>query len=850
MTFLEMTLSGTVMILAVAALRALTLRRLPKETFVALWWLTAARLLVPAALPSRFSVYTLLESLQRKAALTTPASPVTPAAPAAAAPAPSVPARVAVIPGPSEAAPAPSPFPVWTAVWLTGAVLLALWFLVRYIRWRRRFRKSVPAECPDACVHSRRRVQLRVTDQIGAPLTYGFLRPVILLPGTLDLTDKEAVSCVLAHEMSHIRRLDGLLKLALAAALCLHWFNPAVWLLYILANRDMELRCDEAAVLALGEDSRARYALVLIRLAELQNNYVPLCGFSHKSGMEERIQAIMNVKKKSLPACFAALALVLGITTAFATSAKPAPSDEALPGGDLTDAQILAQVSQEVAAQWDELLAPYVPFGLTYEFKDPDHDGNGLTMTFEGREVRGIFDGKSGVWITEHAGNGTYGPDAAELYAMYDDNGLTGLRFASKDEQEKWTEVRESGGNAWKAITMSVQYDSGRIYFTIPEVTPEAEGRWNIFIDGRIATTDGKGKPVSYLREISEAGDWVPGETYSFAVEGAAYDELGIKAICEETGDIFSCNLTSLLPKGAAPIVWPDLPEKKANIPEGADMVWPADSEQITSGYRRLMNPNEVVHGGVDIGGMEAGAPIYAARAGTVKDTGYNAENGNYVRLDHGDEMETLYAHCQSVLVKTGDSVILGQTIATVGSTGKSTGPHLHFEIVVNGVQRDPLNYYHILSDPTFQPWKQMGISEEEYWEREDDFRRQMEEEHLVDGAYPRNSRGETYGSDYFASDLGSPDLIAAVNNEDTYGYISKAEDLLPHISNPDEAAAYMNWRDENNITGHWLPLYDKEHNVIGNFLVGGNSGKVLTLEKLLEAQANGWPNANSSSQA
>ncbi|WP_300446409.1 M56 family metallopeptidase [uncultured Oscillibacter sp.] len=334
MTFLELSLSGGVFVLAIAAFRGLTLRRLPKGTFVALWWLAAARLLLPVELASRFSVYTLLEALGPKAvpvvldALLTPVVPSAPVAPAvpAAPPVIAIPSQPAVVP-----APAPAPFPVWTALWLTVGLLLAAWFLIRYVRWRRRFREALPADCPglETWFQLRRKVEVRVTDQIAAPLTYGLFRPVILLPKTMDFKDEEALTCVLAHERAHIRRLDGLLKLALTAALCLHWFNPAVWLLYVLGNRDMELRCDEAAVLALGEDSRERYALALIRLAEVQNQQMFLCGFSGKSGMEERIRAIMSIKKKSLLACVLALALVMSITTAFATSAKPIEEEPA-----------------------------------------------------------------------------------------------------------------------------------------------------------------------------------------------------------------------------------------------------------------------------------------------------------------------------------------------------------------------------------------------------------------------------------------------------------------------------------------------------------------------------------------
>ena len=681
MTFLERSLSGGVFVLAIAAFRLLVLRRLPKGTFVALWWLAAARLLLPLELASRFSIYTLLEALDPKAVPAAPdalPAPVFPAAPPVIA----IPAQPAAMP-----APAPVPFPVWTALWLSVGLLLAAWFLIRYVRWRRRFRESLPVECPglDTWFQLRRRVEVRVTDQIAAPLTYGLVRPVVLLPRTLDLTDEEALACVLAHERAHIRRLDGLLKLALTAALCLHWFNPAAWLLYVLGNRDMELRCDEAAVLALGEDSRERYALALIRLAE--NKHVPLCGFAHRNGMEERIKAIMSVKKKSLLACCIALALVLGITTAFATSAKPAETDGPY-NEDFTDRDLYARFSAETAALWEEDLAPYEPFGLTWTFDDPDLDGNGLTMTWEDHEVRGIYDGEKSSWITEHAGDGAFGPDAVELYTIYENGKLTGLRLATEEEQKAFDRDRRLSADSLKVETLadSVRYDSGHIYFTIPE----SEEPWSIFIRGRVLLEDGSGQSVRYLEKESEQAEWVPQMTYSFEVADAAYEELTMDV---RYGNADYCYpLTPLLPE-KAPLPVEPLPEGKADIPEGAEMIWPVESGQINNSFGDRARPGGegvVTHTGVDIGGMEQGTPVYAAGKGTVKEAGFNAQDGNFVRIDHGNGQETFYAHCAGVLVKTGDTVELGQTIASVGSTGMSTGPHLHFEVLVNGVAQNP----------------------------------------------------------------------------------------------------------------------------------------------------------------
>lgn len=680
MTFLELSLSGGVFVLAIAAFRLLALRRLPKGTFVALWWLAAARLLLPLELASRFSIYTLLEALGPKAVPAAPdalPAPVFPAAPPVIA----IPTQPAAMP-----APAPAPFPVWTALRLSVGLLLAAWFLIRYVRWRRRFRESLPVECPglDTWFQLRRRVEVRVTDQIAAPLTYGLVRPVVLLPRTLDLTDEEALACVLAHERAHIRRLDGLLKLALTAALCLHWFNPAAWLLYALGNRDMELRCDEAAVLALGEDSRERYALALIRLAE--NKHVPLCGFAHRNGMEERIKAIMSIKKKSLLACFIALALVLGITTAFATSAKPAEADEPW-NGDMTDRELHAQSSAETAALWEETLAPYEPFGLTWTFDDPDLDGNGLTMTWEGHEVRGIYDEGKFSWITEHAGDGTFGPDAVELYTIYENGKLTGLRLATEEEQKSFDRDRKLNSDTRMTIALgeSVHYDSGHIYFTIPE----SEEPWSIFIQGRILMEDGSGQSVRYLEKESEQAEWVPQMTYSFEVADAAYDELTMDI---KYGNAAYCYpLTLILPEGK-PMEAEPLPEGKADVPEDGSMVWPVDGGTVSQAQQTRTNPETretATHSGVDIA-VEQGTPVYAAGKGTVKEAGFNAQDGNFVRIDHGNGQETFYAHCASVLVKTGDTVELGQTIAAVGSTGQSTGPHLHFEVLVNGVAQDP----------------------------------------------------------------------------------------------------------------------------------------------------------------
>ncbi len=605
LSLIEMTVSGGALILAVMLVRVLVLDKLPKRAFLVLWALAAARLLVPVGVPSALSVWTLAEEplrqeaveiLPRESPVWMEPGPVSPAAPA----------------GPDAQPPAEAEkldFPVWTAVWLTGLCLCAGFYLLTYLRCRRAFREAVPVE--DEAVDRylaerplRRQVQVRQWGRETGPMTYGILRPVILLPKNTDWSDTERLRYVLEHELVHIRRLDGLTKLVLAAAACVHWFNPLSWAMLALAGRDIELSCDEAVVRRCGLDRRSAYAMTLIDLEEQKSGLGPFASAFSRNNMEERIRSIMKIKKTSLLAVVLAVVLVCGLGTVFATSAaeKNAPPRPSVEDGSFTkaeldrladlwfegygnltiaeyqekmwqerdnpedmelierygmsrvdavypdspeetkrasafddymqyvyepltselwqrrnfpdanteaywtytltildrdmrvasyeairvrlkelladttskeradaiaagvsndslkveipfyarfedvepseDKELYTQSSNESAAAWDRLLAPYVPLGLTYTYDDPDHDGNGLTMWFEGKEVRGIFDEKEGVWISEHIGNG-FSDGAVELYTVYTGGALTGLRPATPEEQAEYDGIRD-----------------------------------------------------------------------------------------------------------------------------------------------------------------------------------------------------------------------------------------------------------------------------------------------------------------------------------------------------------------------------------------------------------------------
>lgn len=125
-------------------------------------------------------------------------------------------------------------------------------------------------------------------------------------------------------------------------------------------------------------------------------------------------------------------------------------------------------------------------------------------------------------------------------------------------------------------------------------------------------------------------------------------------------------------------------------------MIWPLPGDgRVYSKFGPRKAPTagaSTYHKGVDIGG-EYGAQIVAALAGTVSRVAYTWDGGNHVIIDHGNGLQTKYLHCSKTLVKTGDFVMQGEVIALVGSTGVSTGPHLHFGVIVNGTHVDPEKY-------------------------------------------------------------------------------------------------------------------------------------------------------------
>ncbi|MBR6812106.1 MAG: peptidase M56, partial [Oscillospiraceae bacterium] len=263
MKVLDMSKTGAIVIIAVIIARLL-LKRAPKVISYALWAVVLLRLLCPVSFESRVSALPQMTPVSQNYALADESVSVIGASEAAYKAVSGVlsgsSAEVQNIRTTEKDASGASVYVKTDAadvfilfgqyVWLAGVAAMALWSGVSYLKLRRKTRVCLS--------HDK---NIFIADDIRSPFVMGIARPKIYVPSGLG--EKE-LEYIILHEEHHIKRLDHIIKILAFAALAIHWFNPLVWLAFILAGRDMEMSCDEAVIRKLGSEVRADYSSTLL----------------------------------------------------------------------------------------------------------------------------------------------------------------------------------------------------------------------------------------------------------------------------------------------------------------------------------------------------------------------------------------------------------------------------------------------------------------------------------------------------------------------------------------------------------------------------------------------------------
>lgn len=304
---LNMSLASSVLILAVLGVRFL-LRKAPKRLLCLLWVIVAVRLIVPVSISSAISAFNYigryhLNSGELSYVVYTGH---------AEKPEAEIHLMQSVIrsdDGPTMVMNSAKVYlPALMNIWGAGVVILAVYAMISYLRIYQHTRFSMKL-----------RGNIFQCDSIPSPFILGLIFPKIYLPSALSPED---VKSVIAHERAHIARLDHVWKPMGYALLCIHWFNPLVWVSYILLCRDIELACDEKVVSALSPSQKQAYSSALLRCSVPQK-IIAACPLAFgEVGVKQRIKGILNYKKPTFWVIIVTLIACIILSAAFLTNPK------------------------------------------------------------------------------------------------------------------------------------------------------------------------------------------------------------------------------------------------------------------------------------------------------------------------------------------------------------------------------------------------------------------------------------------------------------------------------------------------------------------------------------------------
>lgn len=327
-TVLNMSITGAYIAAAIIILR-IAMKKLPKKYSYLLWAILGIRLLCPFSFSSAVSIFNVL--VPEKPAITSGQMEFIPndieyaAEPRITVSVPPVnnaineqlpPAQPSVSANPMQIAMA-----VGAYIWAFGTLAMAVYTAVSYISVKKKVKN---AKLSDGNVYT--------CESIETPFVFGLIKPHIYLPEYLADVDRPYI---IAHEQTHIDRKDYIVKLIAMAALCVHWFNPMVWLSYRLMTKDMELSCDEKALGSFDSDVKKAYANALLNIS-LKQNRLSLGGVLSfgESNIKSRIKGVLGAKKPKVIAIVSAVIAVVAAAVCLLTNAvKKDDAFEPIPNG-------------------------------------------------------------------------------------------------------------------------------------------------------------------------------------------------------------------------------------------------------------------------------------------------------------------------------------------------------------------------------------------------------------------------------------------------------------------------------------------------------------------------------------
>lgn len=378
-SIINMSITASVAVVLIIFFKLMIGKKLPGIFNYALWAIVLFRLLIPFSVPSEFSVYNVLPLNEKVITQsTTPLSSTI------------IQQDIKNINLPVNNSTDPleinkNPLSISTDtthsdykqkiisiaswIWLIGVFALFLFSIYTYLRTLHRLKEAVLYRQYDLIfkcakkLKMKRKIKVYVSNRVFTPVVCGMFKPRIILPVDIYQSyDESVLEHIITHELVHIKRFDYVLKPISRLVLCVYWFNPLMWIAFKMAQKDMEISCDEKVISVFDHDIRGEYALSLIKLAEKQNllSYDGLLAFGERN-IKRRIKSIMSFKKAGLFIGIVSIILLVALNVILLTNGQHNNGSEAVP----TETKASDTLSQNESKKSDNGVATDATFTTT-----------------------------------------------------------------------------------------------------------------------------------------------------------------------------------------------------------------------------------------------------------------------------------------------------------------------------------------------------------------------------------------------------------------------------------------------------------------------------------------------------
>lgn len=522
---------------------------------------------------------------------------------------------------------------VMSVIWIIGVSAVIVYAVIAYIRLRKLVDDAVLLK-----------ENIYQSEKVGTAFVLGIISPKIYVPYGLNANE---LFITVNHEKAHLARRDHFVKPFGFIITAVYWFNPLVWLAYILLCKDIELACDEKVIKKIGYDKKKEYTQTLLNLS-IPRKYISACPVAFgEVGLNERIKNILNMKKGKKIIIVTAVAVCAVIAICFLTYPKTSKnnSEEASEVAAVEETTEIKAVEEETEVKAAEETTDFIT-----EMNSEINDENSANATVIASSID-INDENS-------ANDDKTSTDKYVYIVRTSDDRVIGEAILVDGEEVNMVQAYNNEDFA-KIFAQSIAaYEE--------DAFPDEEA---VEAFSEVYASEFPGKTVYSLNSDNNENPM----------------NAEIQYIIHDTGDNTEYIDVEVIP------VKLESTEGIAFDDDQSTIAFPViGSGAVTRGFSDD-------HKGSDISAKE-GTAVVSLYDGEVIETGFDDKEGNYIIILNDKGGTVKYSHLQNESnVSEGDEVKLGTEIGKVGSTGQSTGPHVHIEITdENGQQIDPMSIIEI----------------------------------------------------------------------------------------------------------------------------------------------------------